>query len=90
MAVDMVDGVVETVVAGSCVRDAGWRASAAYEGTRDSYGWPPREHSLTITLRVAHWEWVLSQLDRWEPYATDDAVDDVAVRAIVGAALTAA
>lgn len=89
MAVDAVDGITETVIAGSCIRDAGWRASAASEAQRDSYGWPPREHLLVITLRLAHWEWVLSQLDRWEPYATDGMQDDAEVRAIISTALTA-
>ncbi len=89
MAIDAVDGVIETAIAGSCVRDAGWRASAAYEGDRDPYGWPPREHRLAITLRLSHWEWVLSQLDRWEPYVTDGAVHDADVRAIILEALAA-
>ncbi len=89
LAIDAVDGVIETVIAGSCVRDAGWRASAAHEGDRDSYGWPPREHPLAITLRLSHWEWVMSQLDRWEPYVTDGAADDADVRAIILTALTA-
>lgn len=90
MAIDVVDGIMQTVIAGSCIRDAGWRASAAYEGEFDSYGWPPRDHPLAITLRRAHWEWVLSQLERWEPYVTDGAVDDVDVRAIISDALRVA
>ncbi|MFB6611801.1 hypothetical protein ACFCVO_15840 [Agromyces sp. NPDC056379] len=90
MAIDVVNGIMDTVIAGSCIRDEGWRASAAYEGERDLYGWPSREHPLAITLRLAHWEWVLSQLDRWEPYASNGAVDDVNVRAIISSALTAA
>ncbi|MEU4016813.1 hypothetical protein AB0E56_16235 [Microbacterium sp. NPDC028030] len=87
MAVDVVEGLMESVIAASCIRDAGWRASAAYEGDRDAYGWPPREHPLPITLRLAHWEWVLSQLDRWKPYVTDGVNDDVEVRALLSAAL---
>ncbi len=87
MAIDVVDGVMETVIAGSCVRDAGWRASAAHEGERDGYGWPPRDHPLAITLRLEHWEWVLAQLDRWEPFVTDGAADDSDVRAMISAAL---
>ena len=90
MALDVVDGIIETVMAGSCVRDAGWRASAAYEGERDSLGWPPGDHPLAITLRLAHWDWVLSQLDRWEPYAPDGAVDDADVRAIISTAIAEA
>lgn len=89
MAVDVVDGVMESVIAGSCVRDAGWRASAEYGDECDSLGWPPREHLLGITLRLAHWEWVLSQLDRWAPCVTDDLVEDDSVRAIIRAALAA-
>lgn len=89
MAIDVVDGNIETVIAGSCVRDAGWRASAVYEGARDDDGWPPPRHPLAVTLRRAHWEWVLSQLDRWEPFVTDGASDARDVRAIVGPALTA-
>ena len=90
MAIDVVDGVMDTVIAGSCVRDAGWRAAAAYKGERDALGWPPREHPLAITLRLAHWEWVLSQLDRWEPYVTDGAGDDADVRAIISTAIAEA
>jgi hypothetical protein len=70
-AVDVVDAIMESVIAGSCVRDAGWRASAAYSGQRDQYGWPPPEHRLSIVLRREHWEWVLTQLERWEPYEDD-------------------
>lgn len=88
MAIDVVDGVMETVVAGSCVRDAGWRASAAYEGELDEYGWPPRDHPLAITLRLEHWEWVLAQLDRWDPFVTDGAADVADVRAIISTELT--
>ncbi|MFF2389141.1 hypothetical protein [Agromyces sp. NPDC058104] len=90
MAVDVVEGVMEAVIAGSCVRDAGWRASASYEGDCDGFGWPPREHPLAITLRLAHWEWVLSQVDRWDPYVADGAVDDADVRDIISTALTSA
>ena len=89
MAIDVVDGIIETVIAGSCARDAGWRAAAAYEGDRDSYGWPPREHPLAITLRLAHWEWVLLQLDRWAEYAIDGAGDDAGARSIISAAVAA-
>jgi hypothetical protein len=70
--VDVVDAIMESVIAGSFVRDAGWRASAAYSGQRDQYGWPPPEHRLPIVLRREHWEWVLAQLGRWEPYEDDD------------------
>lgn len=87
MAIDMVDGIMGTVMNGACVREAGWRASAAYEGERDAYGWPPRDHPLPITLRLVHWEWTLSQLARWEPYVTDDEADDADVQAIIVGAL---
>ncbi|MFS0853912.1 hypothetical protein [Microbacterium sp. 179-I 3D4 NHS] len=88
IAIDVVDGVMETVIAGSCVRDAGWRAAAAYEGERDGYGWPPPEHPLAITLRLEHWDWVLAQLDRWEPHASDGAAENADVRAIIDTSLT--
>jgi hypothetical protein len=73
-----------------CVRDAGWRASAGYGDERDSFGWPPREHSLAITLRLAHWGWVLLQLERWKPNDSDGAVADYSIRVIIRAALSAA
>lgn len=87
MAIDVVDGIMETVMTGACVREAGWRASAAFEGERDTYGWPPHDHLLPITLRIAHWEWTLSQMTRWEPYVTDGVADDADVRAIIVDAL---
>jgi hypothetical protein len=68
MAVDVVDGIMESMLAGSCVRDAGWRASAEYQGSRDQYGWPPGEHLLGITLRRSHWDWLLAELERWKQY----------------------
>jgi hypothetical protein len=77
MAMDVVDAIMESVIAGSCVRDAGWRASAAYLGERDQYGWPPTEHRLPVVLRREHWEWVLDQLQRWEPYEADDSFTEV-------------
>lgn len=77
MAMDVVDAIMESVINGSCVRDAGWRASAAYSGERDQYGWPPPEHRLPIVLRREHWEWVLAQLQRWEPHETDDSFTEV-------------
>lgn len=88
MAIDVVDGVMATVIAGSCVRDAGWRASASHEGERDEHGWPPRDHPLAITLRLEHWKWVLAQLDRWAPFVTDGAADDADARAMISTALT--
>ncbi|REJ06190.1 hypothetical protein DY023_06875 [Microbacterium bovistercoris] len=71
MAIDVVDGVMESVIAGSCVRDAGWRSSAGYTGARDSFGWPPEDHPLEITLRRGHWEWIRSQIERWEPLSSN-------------------
>ncbi|GGM35597.1 hypothetical protein [Microbacterium saperdae] len=85
MAIDAVEAVIETTMVGSCVRDAGWRASAAFDGERDQYGWPPQRHPLPIVLRTAHWEWTLEQLDRWEPYATDSTSAEV--RGLIAAAL---
>lgn len=87
IAIDVVDGDVRTVIAGSCVRDAGWRASAECEGARDQYGWPPGERPLAITLRRSHWDWVLSQLDRWKPDVCDGGEGELDARAIIRAAL---
>ncbi len=72
LAIDVVEGVIETVMIGVCVRDAGWRAASSYEGALDAYGWPPPDHVLEIVLRQSHWMWVLSALERWQPYETDD------------------
>lgn len=71
VAIDVVNLDMESVTAGSCVRDAGWRAAAAYSGKLDPLGWPPLEHLLPVTLRDAHWDWTLSQLERWEQLETD-------------------
>ncbi|UJP11579.1 hypothetical protein L2X99_08915 [Microbacterium sp. KUDC0406] len=87
MAIDVVDANMETVIAGSCVRDAGWRASAASVCERDRYGWPPSEQLLPITLRRSHWRWALSQLERWEPYADDGATAHADLRALIDDAL---
>ncbi|OJU39539.1 MAG: hypothetical protein BGN97_05645 [Microbacterium sp. 69-10] len=87
MSIDVVDGIMESVIAGSCVRDAGWRAAAAFEGEPDGFGWPPRDHRLAITLRREHWEWVVSQLRRWEPFETEAAVTQA--RELIEAALAA-
>ncbi len=65
MAVDVVEGDVQTLTAGSRVRDAGWRASAGYDGPRGDYGWPPLDHLLSITLRRDDWRWAQGELDRW-------------------------
>ena len=88
-SIDVVDGVIATVATGACVRDAGWRAAAAYDGERDSYGWPPADWTLPITLRRTHWEWVLSQLDRWEPYETGRHPDYGRLRPLIETALSA-
>lgn len=85
MAIDAVEAVIATAMAGSCVRNAGWRASAAFDGERDQYGWPPQNHPLAVVLRTAHWEWTLAQLDCWEPYATDSSSAEV--RALIVRAL---
>ncbi|GAB3595286.1 hypothetical protein [Microbacterium tumbae] len=74
MALDVVDAIMESVIAGSCLRDAGWRASAAFTGERDEFSWPPPDEPLPITLRRAHWSWTRLQLERWEPYETDGVV----------------
>jgi len=83
MAVDVIDWVVETLLAGSCVRDAGWRASAAFDGARNAIGWPPEDHLLQVTLRAAHWEWVLQQLDRWSQVSSEGIEDDREIRSII-------
>ncbi|WP_336855454.1 hypothetical protein [Sinomonas albida] len=77
MAIDAVDAITETLLVGACVRDAGWRAAAAYQGEHDQFGWPPRAYPLPVTLRRSHWEWVLSQLKRWEPYESDGVLPEV-------------
>ncbi|MEV4776576.1 hypothetical protein [Microbacterium sp. LWH12-1.2] len=74
MAVDVVESVLESVSIGSCVRDEGWRVAASFVGETDEHGWPPQDHPLPVVLQCAHWEWVLTQLDRWMPYEDDDAI----------------
>lgn len=69
VAIDVVELIMDSVIIGSCVRDEGWRKSAAYQGERDAYGWPPTDHLLPIVLQRSHWHWVITQLDRWMPYA---------------------
>lgn len=85
MAVDAVDAVAESMTTGACVRDAGWRAAAAFAGEPDQYGWPPQDHALPIVLRRTHWEWVLTQLERWGPYEPEEASAEV--RALIERAL---
>lgn len=85
MALDVVDAIMPSVLAGACVRDAGWRASAEYSGPRDRYGWPPPDHALRIVLRREHWEWVLAQLSRWQ--SADAADGAAAVTELIHAAL---
>lgn len=65
MSLDAVDGITETLLAGACVRDAGWRAAASHRGERDEHGWPRHGAHLNVTLRAEHWEWVVTQLRRW-------------------------
>lgn len=86
-SVDMVDGVIETVAVGSCVRDAGWREAAAVAGDASSYGWPPEDSTLRITLRRGHWGWAVSQLDRWEPYEAARHEDFQAARVLIRSSL---
>lgn len=88
VAVDVVEATMESVEAGACVRDAGWRAAAAHPHLLNQFGWPPPDHPLEITLRRPQWEWVLSQLERWEPYEPDGVVSE-ARDLIVGALQTA-
>ena len=71
VAIAAVDGAIDAVIAGACVRDAGWRAAAGAGGVADD-GWPPSASLLPITLRESHWEWVLSQLHRWSAEEGDD------------------
>lgn len=85
MAIDVVEMNMESVINGSCVRDAGWRAAAAFTGVLDGWGWPPHDHPLPIVLRREHWEWVLLQLDRWSPYEDDDSL--TCARVLIGNAL---
>jgi hypothetical protein len=87
MALDVVEGDVQTLTAGSRVRDAGWRASAAYDGPRGDYGWPPADHLLPITLRYDDWRWAQGELDRWAPYSQQPGLLST-VRALVERSLT--
>jgi hypothetical protein len=87
-AVDVVEGIMESVIAGACVRDAGWRAAAAHPESLDQFGWPPPEQPLAITLRRSHWEWVLSQLERWAPFEPDAVL--IEARDLIDGALRAA
>lgn len=86
LAVDVVEGVMETVMIGECVRDAGWRAASSYAGALDEYGWPPPDHVLDIVLRQSHWMWVLNVLERWQPYETDGRPEQA--RQIIASALS--
>lgn len=72
MSVDVVEGEILSTLHGGVVRDAGWRASAHFQGERDRYGWPPQEHLLEIELRREHWDFVLEQLRRWSIGGTDN------------------
>lgn len=85
MALDVVDAIMPSVLAGACVRDAGWRAAAESPGPRDQYGWPPPDHPLRIVLRREHWEWVLEQLSRW--HSAGDAEAAGAVTELIEAGL---
>ena len=77
MALDVVEALMESVLAGAAVREAGWRAAAEYAGELDPFGWPPQAHPLRIVLRCAHWDWVLDQLDRWAPHEHGEALPAV-------------
>ena len=76
MSVDAVDLVADSLLAGACVRDAGWRASSDFVGNRDQYGWPTAEQLLRIVLRREHWKWVIDQLRRWDKYS-EESYDEV-------------
>ncbi|GAT74740.1 hypothetical protein MHM582_3248 [Microbacterium sp. HM58-2] len=71
MATDVVELNMESVINGACVRDVGWRASAAFDGERDEWGLPPLDHLLPVVLQRSHWEWTIEQLDRWMMYESD-------------------
>ncbi|MBO1769379.1 hypothetical protein [Agrococcus sp. TF02-05] len=62
---DVVDLDIGSVTTSACVRDAGWRASAAFADEHDALGWPPADRMLAILLQREHWRWVVAQLDRW-------------------------
>ena len=72
MAIDAVNGFSLTLTNGACVRDAGWRASAEFDGERTALGWPAAERELSIVLRREHWEWALDQLNRWSTADADN------------------
>lgn len=50
---------------GAIVQDATHRAVSQYTGPTTSFGWPPDEHHLAITLEDGEWAWVFQHLDLW-------------------------
>lgn len=64
-----VDGDADIYQPGQRVREAGWKALRGAPET-DDLGWPPGDYQLPITAKRRDWAFVLTQLDRWEPYDT--------------------
>lgn len=66
-----VDGDAQIYEPGHRVREAGWAAMRAAP-ERDDIGWPPSDYELAIAASHLDWAFVLRQLDRWEPYGTEE------------------
>jgi hypothetical protein len=72
MSMDSVDGEVTTLMSGAVVRDAGWRASFHQRGDGSSEGPRGGDAEITVELSIAHWEFVMQELDRW--HRVDDSL----------------
>ena len=66
-----VDDNAEIFEPGHRMREAGWAAMEAAP-VRNAIGWPPEDYQMAITARRSDWAFVLTQLDRWEPYSGVD------------------
>lgn len=67
ISMDVEDWDVVSVIHGSCVRDAGWRAAAEFHGLDDArVDWPAEDQVLAVTLKEEDWAWTVAQLDRWD------------------------
>jgi hypothetical protein len=66
-----VAGEAEIYEPGHRVREAGWAAMRAAPERNDT-GWPPEDYQLAIAATRTDWIFVLTQLDRWEPYSAED------------------
>jgi hypothetical protein len=66
-----VDGDADIYEPGHRIREAGWAVMRAAPETND-HGWPPKDYQMPITATRGDWLFVLTQLDRWEPYDNDE------------------